>query len=103
MKAVNFIRQLKAEYVQIDIMKNPPSESYLKLALIQFEKDKTKLFNTRGKSFREISVNVEDLSNNEIMHLLKSDGKLVKRPFLIYENKNILLGFNESDYIKYIK
>ena len=37
------------------------------------------------------------------MHLLKSDGKLVKRPFLIFEDKKILLGFSESDYIRHIK
>ena len=33
----------------------------------------------------------------EIIQLLLSDGKLIKRPFLIYGEK-IILGFNEIEY-----
>jgi len=39
------------------------------------------------------------LSKEEIIQLLLSDGKLIKRPFLIYEQK-VILGFNEIEYAK---
>ena len=32
--------------------------------------------------------------------ILLSDGKLIKRPFLIYKGKKVILGFNEIEYAK---
>ena len=29
-----------------------------------------------------------------------SDGKLIKRPFWVYEDKKVILGFNEIEYAK---
>jgi len=40
------------------------------------------------------------LLKEEIIQLLLSDGKLIKRPFLIYEGKKVILGFNEIEYAK---
>jgi len=40
------------------------------------------------------------LPREEIIQLLLSDGKLIKRPFLIYEAKKVILGFNEIEYSK---
>ena len=79
-------------------MKEPPSKKFLELALIQFSQDIKKIFNTRGKSFKSIDFDIQDSSNEEIIRLLSSDGKLIKRPFLVYEEKNIILGFNETEY-----
>jgi len=40
------------------------------------------------------------LSMEEIIQLLLSDGKLIKRQFLIYKGKKVILGFNEIQYAK---
>ena len=63
-----------------------------------FSVDKKKVFNTRGKSFKSINVDTNSLSREEIIQLLLSDGKLIKRPFLVYEEKKVILGFNEIEY-----
>ena len=63
--------------------------------------DKKRIFNTRGKAFKSINVNIDSLSKDEIIELLLSDGKLIKRPFLIYEEKKVILGFNEIEYNKH--
>ena len=46
------------------------------------------------------SLDIDRLSKEEIIQLLLSDGKLIKRPFLIYEGKKVILGFNEIEYAK---
>ena len=62
--------------------------------------DKKRVFNVRGKAFKSINLDINFLSREEIIQLLSSDGKLIKRPFLVYEEKKVLLGFNEIEYAK---
>ena len=61
------------------------------------------LFRSRGKAFKTLNLDIYGLSNQEIIQLLLSDGKLIKRPFLIYEGEKVILGFNEIEYAKQFK
>ena len=99
-KAANWLDKKDFEYLLIDIVKDPPLLKYLNLALEQYSNDKKKIFNTRGKTFKSLNLDINVLSREEIIELLLSDGKLIKRPFLIYEEKKIILGFNEIEYAK---
>ena len=88
------------EFQLIDIVKEPPLINYLNLVLEQYSDDKKRIFNTRGKAFKTLNLDIDSLSKEEIIQLLLSDGKLIKRPFLIYEGKKVILGFNEIEYAK---
>jgi len=99
-KAANWLDKKSFEYQLIDILKEPPLLKYLNLALKQYSGDKKKVFNTRGKAFKSINLDINSLSREEIIQLLLSDGKLIKRPFLVYEEKKVILGFNEIEYAK---
>ena len=99
-KAAKWLDEKDFEYQLIDIIKNPPLLDYLNIALEQYSEDKKRIFNTRGKAFKSINFDICSLSREEIIQLLLSDGKLIKRPFLVYEEKKVLLGFNEIEYVK---
>jgi len=99
-RAAKWLKSKDFEYQLIDIVKEPPLVNYLNLVLEQYSDDKKKIFNTRGKGFKTLNFDINDLSREEIIQLLLSDGKLIKRPFLIYEGKKVLLGFNEIEYAK---
>ncbi len=99
-KASKWLDKKGLEYQLIDIVKEPPLLVFLNLALEQYSTEKKRIFNTRGKSFKLLNIDINVLSNEEIIQLLLKDGKLIKRPFLIYEEKKIILGFNEIEYIK---
>ncbi len=99
-KAAKWLKSKDFEFQLIDILKEPPLANYLNLALKQYSNDKKKIFNTRGKVFKTLNLDINDLSKEEIIQLLSSDGKLIKRPFLIYEGKKVILGFNEIQYAK---
>jgi len=99
-KATKWFSKKDLEYKLFDIVKEPPLLKYLNLALEQYSEDKKRIFNTRGKSFKSIDLDIYSLSDEEIIQLLLSDGKLIKRPFLVYEEKKIILGFNEIEYAK---
>ncbi len=99
-KAAKFLDKKDLEYKLIDIVKEPPLLDYLNLALEQYSADQKRIFNTRGKAFKSINLDIYSLSREEIIKLLLSDGKLIKRPFLVYEEKKVILGFNEIEYVK---
>ena len=99
-KAKKWLESKDFEFQLIDIVKDPPIVNYLNLALEQYSFDKKKIFNTRGKAFKTLNIDIYGLSREGIFQLLLSDGKLIKRPFLIYEGKKVILGFNEIAYAK---
>ena len=96
-KASNWLDQKGFEYKSIDLIKEPPTVKFLDLALKQYSSDISKVFNKRGKSFKLMDVDIFTLTKEEIIKLLSNDGKLVKRPFLVY-GKRIILGFDEREY-----
>ena len=98
-KASKWLESKNFEFKLIDIVKEPPLVKYLNLALEQYS-DKKRIFNTRGKSFKSLNLDINCLSSEEIIQLLLSDGKLIKRPFLVYEGKKVILGFSEIEYAK---
>ena len=97
-KAAKWLDDKDFEYQLIDIVREPPLFNYLNLALEQYAVDKKRIFNTRGKAFKSLNIDIYGLSKDEIIQLLISDGKLIKRPFLIYQEKKVILGFNEIEY-----
>ena len=99
-KAAKWLKSNDFEFKLVDIVKEPPFVSYLNLALEQYSDDKKRIFNTRGQAFKTINLDIYGVSREEIIQLLLSDGKLIKRPFLIYEEKKVILGFNEIEYAK---
>ena len=100
-RAAKWLESKDLEFQLIDIVKEPPLVNYLNLALKQFSDDKKRIFNTRGKAFKTLNLDIYGLSMEEIIQLLLSDGKLIKRPFLIFGEK-IILGFNEAEYSNHL-
>ena len=102
-KAAKWLDGKEIDYQLVDIINEPPLLKYLNLALLQYSEDKKRIFNTRGKAFKLINPDICSLSKEEIIQLLLNNGKLIKRPFMVYEEKKIILGFNEIVYNKQFK
>ena len=100
-KAAKWLQSRDFEFKLIDIVKEPPLVNYLNFALEQYSDDKKRIFNTRGQAFKTLNLDIYVLSREEIIQLLLSDGKLIKRPFLICEEEKVILGFNEIEYAKH--
>ena len=99
-KAAKWLASRDFDFKLIDIVKEPPLVNFLNLALEQYSDDKKRIFNTRGQAFKTLNLDIYGLLREEIIPLLLSDGKLIKRPFLIFEEEKVILGFNEIEYAK---
>lgn len=71
----------------------------MKISLKKTGVEVNKLFNTHGAKYRELNLKdkLKDMSDDEKLDLLASDGMLVKRPLAISGEK-ITLGFKEDQY-----
>lgn len=88
-------------YKEIHIFDSPPSKEELKdmLELSRFELKK--FFNTSGEVYRELGLKdkLKSLSEDEMLELLASNGRLIKRP-LLTDGKKVTIGYKEEDYAK---
>ena len=73
-KAAKWLKEKDLEFQLIDIVKYPPLVNYLNLALEQHSDDKKRIFNTRGKAFKTLNLDIYGLTREEIIKLLLGDG-----------------------------
>ncbi|MBQ2928255.1 MAG: arsenate reductase family protein [Oscillospiraceae bacterium] len=61
-----------------------------------------KFFNTSGLQYRALQLKdkLPSMSTEEQLHLLATDGMLVKRPLVITEDGQVLTGFKEAEWSK---
>ena len=100
-KAIKFLKVHGINFTEIDITETPPNKSELKKMLTFQNGELKKLFNTSGVVYREMNLSkrMKELSENEAIEILSSNGKLVKRPFLLLESTG-LVGFKEEEWKK---
>ncbi|WP_028973634.1 arsenate reductase family protein [Spirochaeta cellobiosiphila] len=88
---------LNAELINID--SNPPTINEIRKYHIMSGKPLKSFFNTSGMVYRELNLKgrIDQLDEEELYKLLSSNGMLIKRPLLIFDNK-ILIGFKEKQW-----
>ena len=97
-KALKWLDENQIDYQLIDIVQCPPDKDILSVAIKQLGNRK-KVFNTSGLSYRNLgSKVVQSMSDDEAIQALASDGKLIKRPFLITDKGQILVGFKPDNW-----
>ena len=86
-------------YEPIDIVQHTPTKKEFEDIIEKTGVEVNKLFNTHGAKYRELNLKdkLKDMSDDEKLDLLASDGMLVKRPLAISGEK-ITLGFKEDQY-----
>lgn len=97
-KALKFLDARGIAYERAPIVETPPSVPELR-TMLGFAKDLTRLFNTSGALYRELGVagKLKTLSDDGALALLAGHGKLVKRPFVLLDDRG-LLGFKEDEW-----
>ncbi|MDO4381033.1 MAG: arsenate reductase family protein [Clostridia bacterium] len=96
-KAQNWLDENKIDYTFRDIKEENPSACELRAWHEKSGLPLKKFFNTSGMLYRqlELKTKLPDMSEDEQLSLLSSDGMLVKRPLLVGENF-VLVGFKEA-------
>lgn len=100
-KAKDFLDKNGIKYEERDIVEERPTKQELREYITLSKKEIKKFFNTSGMKYRELGLKdkLKNMSEDEMLDILSSDGMLVKRPLLVLKD-DVLLGFKEDEYNK---
>ena len=99
-KAKKHLEALGVEFEDRHIIEDNPTAEELKGWIAQSGLPVKKFFNTSGVKYREMGLKdkLADMSDEEMIKLLSTDGMLVKRPLLI-DGERVLVGFKEAEWV----
>ena len=103
-KAKKWLKANKVEFDDRNIVENNPTENELKEWIEKSGKETKKWFNTSGLKYKEFNLKekLPNMTDEEKIKMLSSDGMLVKRPIFI-SSKGILIGFKEAEWEEMLK
>ena len=98
-KAKKYLDSNNINYNVRNIVEEKLNKKELDELIKKSQKDVNKFFNTSGLKYRELklSTKLPNMTYEEKLEVLSSDGMLVKRPLLELENA-VLIGFKEKEW-----
>ena len=96
-KAKAWLTENGVEFTERHIVENNPTEEELKEWIVKSGLPLKRFFNTSGMKYRELGLKDKllDMTEEEQIALLATDGMIVKRPLLIGDNF-VIPGFKEA-------
>ena len=103
-KAKKWLVENGIEFDERHIVDNKPTADELKKKKKKSGLSIKKFFNTSGVLYKEMGLKdkLPNMSYDEQIELLASDGKMVKRPVVITDDK-VIVGFKEADWENILK
>lgn len=97
--AKKILEERKISFVDRNIVTDTPRQEELRLWQQKFKIPIKKFFNTSGLKYKELNLKekLSNMSDDEKIELLSSNGMLIKRPLLVDDNF-ILIGFKEDEW-----
>lgn len=98
-KALKWLDDNGIEYETVDIKEDHPDEGTLREYYRMSGLPLKRFFNTSGIPYREmgLSTKLTEMSEDEQLALLATDGMLVKRPLVVGDGF-VLTGFREEEW-----
>ena len=99
LKALKWLDENGVDYVERPIKEENPSYEELKEWYQRSGLPLKKFFNTRGMLYKEMKLKdkLAEMSEEEQLKLLATDGMLVKRPLVVGDDF-VLTGFREAQW-----
>lgn len=99
-KAKAWLDSQGLSYTSRHIKETPPSYEELSQWVRQSGLSIKKFFNTSGQQYRalELKDKLPAMTEDEQLRLLASDGMLVKRPIVVCDNGQVLVGFRQEQW-----
>lgn len=103
-KAQKWLDESNVEYTLRDIKTDNPTAEELKVWWEKSGLPLKRFFNTSGNIYKEMKLKdkLPEMSEEEQLALLATDGMLVKRPILVGKDK-VLVGAKEKEWEEYLK
>ena len=102
-KALKWLEEHNVEFDERPIVEENPTYEELKIWYAKSGMPLKKFFNTSGLLYKDLGLKdkLPQMSEDEQLHLLATDGMLVKRPLVVGEDY-VLTGFKEKEWAEKI-
>ena len=103
-KAKKWLDENNIDYTERHIVENNPSYDELKQWHEKSGLELKRFFNTSGRLYKEMQLKnkLPEMSEEEQLRLLSTNGMLVKRPIVVC-NDTVLVGFREAQWTEQLK
>ncbi|WP_296806479.1 arsenate reductase family protein [uncultured Methanobrevibacter sp.] len=98
-KAKKWLEENNLEFQEKDIVEDNPTVEELKEWYQKSDLPLKRFFNTSGMKYRELKLKdkLPEMSEDEQLELLATDGMLVKRPVIVTDDA-VLTGFRQKEW-----
>lgn len=98
-KAKKWLETNSLEFVDNNIVENPPTKEELQRMIGNSDLDIKKFFNVSGMKYRELNLKdkLPEMTDDEKIELLSTDGMLIKRP-IVTDGSKVTVGFKEDQF-----
>lgn len=99
-RAKKYLEEKGVDFEDRHIVEENPTAAELKKWIDMSGYPIKKFFNTSGVKYRELKLKdkLPEMTDEEKIQLLATDGMLVKRPLLI-DSERVLVGFKEKEWV----
>ena len=103
-KAIKWLDENGIEYEYKHIVEETPSKEDIKRYYKESGLPLKRFFNTSGNVYKEMNLKekLAEMSENEQIELLASNGMVLKRPLLVGKDF-VLVGFKEAEWAEKLK
>lgn len=99
-KTKHWLKAHQIEFNERHLFRETPTREELKYILSLTTDDE--ILATRSQTFKNLNLNIEEMTVNEVLELLIEKPKLLRRPILV-DNKKLVIGYNPGELLKLSK
>lgn len=100
-KALQWLDEHGIPYNERNLSQGKLSMDELRQILMMTDEGTADIISTRSNAYRNLKIDINELSLSELLRLLHMNMSLLKRPILI-DHKRIQVGYNEDDIRRFV-
>ncbi|MCP8624640.1 transcriptional regulator MgsR [Bacillus subtilis] len=101
-KTKHWLKAHQIEFNERHLFRETPTREELKYILSLTTEGIDEILATRSQTFKNLNLNIEEMTVNEVPELLIEKPKLLRRPILV-DNKKLVIGYNPGELLKLSK
>lgn len=101
-KTKHWLKAHQIEFNERHLFRETPTREELKYILSLTTEGIDEILATRSQTFKNLNLNIEEMTVNEVLELLIEKPKLLRRPILV-DNKKLVISYNPGELLKLSK
>ncbi|KAF1679635.1 MULTISPECIES: transcriptional regulator MgsR [Bacillus] len=101
-KTKHWLKAHQINFNERHLFRETPTVEELKYILSLTTEGIDEILATRSQTFKNLNLNIEEMTVNEVLELLVEKPKLLRRPIIV-DNKKLVIGYNPGELLKLSK